>query len=133
LAVIILTAYGDIPTAVEAMRRGVDDFIQKPYDPEALLEAVSHALARAGARFGEKGELSKLRARAARLTARERQVIHLVLSGMLNKEIADHLGLAEVTVKIHRSHAMRKLGAHNAAQLVRLAGFLEPGVHSAAE
>jgi FixJ family two-component response regulator len=125
--VIFLTAFGGVPEAVEAMRLGAEDFLEKPYDPEVLLSSVSRAIERSLAHLDSDEQLSKLKARAARLTPRERQVVTLVMSGLLNKEIADKLGLAEVTVKIHRAHAMRRLGAHNPTQLARLAGLLDLG------
>ncbi len=125
--IIVLTAYGSVSTAVEAMRLGADDFLEKPYEPDTLLASVSRALERSRQEASARSELSKLRARAARLTPRERQVIELVTRGMLNKEIADQLGLAEITVKIHRGRAMRRIGAHNAVQLAQLAALISLG------
>jgi FixJ family two-component response regulator len=122
--VIFLTAYGDLATVVQAMRDGADDFLEKPYDPEVLIAAVSHALERSRRQGAQEAELSKLRACATQLTPRERQVIGFVTRGFLNKEIARELGLAEITIKIHRARAMRKIGARNAVELARKAALL---------
>jgi FixJ family two-component response regulator len=121
LPIIFLTSYGDLASAVRAMRAGAEDFLLKPCNPEELLGAVMRALesSRGISRFGN--ELIELRRRASLLTRREREIIALVVAGMLNKQIAEHLNLALITVKVHRGNAMRKLGARNPAELTRIA------------
>jgi FixJ family two-component response regulator len=106
---------------VEAIRAGAEDFIPKPCDGKELLGAISGALANARLRHHNDILVTKAIERAATLTAREREVVELVVSGMLNKEVADRLGLAVVTVKVHRARAMQKLQAGNAAELARIA------------
>jgi len=126
---IFLTAHWDVPLVVSAMRKGADGFLTKPYDPDELLKEISRALDHARSLAKEGGKLSALQTRAATLTPRERQVVDLVAQGLLNKEIADHLKLALITVKVHRGRAMRKLGAGNAAELGRIAakaGIFKP-------
>lgn len=127
LPVIFLSSGGDVRSAVQAMREGAADFLEKPCDPEVLLASISRALAGARAQEQARQELMELQGRAARLTPRERQVIKLVMCGLLNKEIAASLGLAEVTVKVHRANAMRRIGAHNPAELARLGTLLNLG------
>lgn len=124
-AVIFLTAHGDVPTAVQAMRIGAYDFLEKPYDPWVLVNSVSNAIVAIRRQWETQSKLDDLRGRAASMTRRERQVIALMMQGLLNKEIASQLNLAEVTVKMHRSRAMQRLGAHNAAELTRIATLLE--------
>lgn len=118
---IFLTADWDIRTVVSAMRNGADDYLTKPYAPDDLFVMVDSALARSRREMRIAEKMAELRQRAASLTPRERAVIRLVVSGMLNKQIADRLGVALVTVKAHRGRAMQKLGAKNAADLARLA------------
>lgn len=108
-------------TIVEAIRGGAEDFIPKPCEENELLAAISGALANARLRHHNDILVTKAVERAATLTAREREVVGLVVSGMLNKEVADQLGLAVVTVKVHRARAMQKLQAGNAAELARIA------------
>jgi FixJ family two-component response regulator len=120
---VFVTAHWDVQTVVRVMRAGADDFIAKPYDPAELMAAVARALQRA--RTNQRTGLlaTETRAKAACLTPREREIVRLVVTGLLNKEIADQLALALVTVKIHRGRAMRKLGAGNPADLARLAAL----------
>lgn len=118
---VFLTAHWDVQSIVKAIRNGADGFITKPFDPAELLEAVDTALERARSRRSEDLQLARVRSRASELTMREKEIVQLVVAGMLNKEIADKLGLALVTVKVHRGRAMRKLGAGNAAELARIA------------
>lgn len=121
LPTIFLTAHWDVQLVVRAMREGADGFLAKPYEPADLLKEITRALAHARS-LSKQGEKSaELLARAATLTPREREVVTLVVEGMLNKEIADRMDRALVTIKLHRSRAMHKLGAGNAAELAQLA------------
>jgi FixJ family two-component response regulator len=123
--VVFLTAHGDVPSAVAAMRNGAEDFLTKPYDPQELLRAVTRALDKARKQWREKQDTLSRRARAAKLTAREREVLSLAASGLVNKQIASKLGIAEITVKIHRASGMRQLGARTSAELARFADLLD--------
>lgn len=110
------------------MRAGADAFLTKPFDPADLVNAVTHALDLSKTRCSEAALVADARARATSLTVRETQIVRLVVSGRINKEIADELNLAVVTVKVHRGRAMRKLGAGNPAalaQIAALAGLLD--------
>lgn len=127
LPTIFLTAHFDTSSVVAAVRGGADDFITKPYSSPELVAAVNRALQHAEREINENRTLVDLHARAARLSERERSIASLVLAGMLNKEIADHLQLALVTVKAHRGRAMKKLGAKNAAELARIAALVGLG------
>jgi FixJ family two-component response regulator len=118
--IIFLTAYGDIPKSVHAMKRGASDFLTKPVNDEDLLAAVRVAIEKGRALRQEQAELSEIRARLARLTPREREVLEYVVAGKLNKEIAGDLGTVEQTVKIHRAHLMQKMRVRSVAELVRL-------------
>ena len=120
LPIIFLTAYGDIPKSVQAMKRGASDFLTKPVNDEDLVAAVRLAIEKGRALRQEQAELSEIRARLATLTPREREVLEYVVAGKLNKEIAGDLGTVEQTVKIHRAHVMQKMKAHSVAELVRL-------------
>jgi FixJ family two-component response regulator len=120
LPMVFFTGHGDIPSTVRAMRGGAVDFLPKPSSERAILAAVTEALARSAATVRERGELGSLRARYETLTAREREVLALVVAGLLNKVVADRLGIAENTIKIHRRRAMEKMGAASLADLVRM-------------
>jgi FixJ family two-component response regulator len=124
LPTVFLTADWDIHTVVRAMRGGADNYLAKPYDPGELLQVVKQALERGATRGLHQYDIDEYRLRAAQLTTRERVIISLVAKGMLNKQIADHLQLAVVTVKLHRGRAMQKLHASNAAELGRIAMLL---------
>lgn len=123
LPTVFLTADYDTRTVVRAMRDGADDYLVKPYDPDELVAVVGRALHRAVQALQSGCLIAEHRQRAAALTNRERLIVAMVVSGMLNKQISSELGLALVTVKVHRGRAMRKLGARNAAELARIAGL----------
>ncbi|MEK6232127.1 MAG: response regulator [Luteolibacter sp.] len=118
---IFLTAHWSTQSIVGAMRDGADDFITKPFEPEALVKAVSLALKRDSIRREVEGEIYEISKRVATLTKRERNIVSMVVGGLLNKEVAHQLGLAVITIKIHRANAIRKLGAGNAVDLARIA------------
>ena len=120
LPIIFLTAHGDIPKSVQAMKRGASDFLTKPVNDEDLLAAVRVAIEKDRAIRREQDELSEIRARLATLTPREREVLEYVVAGKLNKQIAGDLGTVEQTIKIHRAHLMQKMRVRSVAELVRL-------------
>jgi FixJ family two-component response regulator len=120
LPIIFLTAYGDIPKSVQAMKLGASDFLTKPVNDEDLLAAVRVAIEKHRALRREQAELSEIRARLATLTPREREVLEYVVAGKLNKQIAGDLGTVEQTIKVHRARVMEKLKVHSVAELVRL-------------
>jgi len=121
IPIIFVTAHGDIPMTVRAMKAGAVEFLTKPFRDQDLLDAVHVALERDRARRQQEAELGTLRKRLETLTPREREVLPLVVSGLLNKQIAAEIGTSETTVKVHRSQLMRKMGANSLAELVRLA------------
>jgi FixJ family two-component response regulator len=121
LPVIFITGRGDIPTSVRAMKAGAVDFLTKPVERSVLLEVVKSAIERQRERTGQRHDDRALLARYETLTARERDVLVRVVAGKRNKQIADQLRISERTVKIHRAHAMEKLGAGSLAELVRMA------------
>ena len=127
LPIIFITGYGDIPMSVRAMKAGAIEFLTKPFRDQDLLDAVGVALEKDRVRRANEVRLSELRARFSTLTARERQVLMLVIAGRLNKQIAGELGVSEMTVKMHRRQVMRKMQAIGLAQLVRLADQLGLG------
>ena len=124
LPVVFLSGHGDLATGVRAMKAGAVDFLSKPVEREPLLAAVARALELDATQRAASGVDREMRARFARLTAREREVFELVAAGRLNKQIADALGIAERTVKAQRAQVMAKLGAANAAELGRIAAQL---------
>jgi len=121
LPIIFITGYGDIPMSVRAMKAGAVEFLTKPFRDQDLLDAVGTALEKDRTRRSGELRLAELRSRYDTLTARERQVMSLVVAGRLNKQIAGELGVSEMTVKMHRRQVMRKMQAAGVAQLVRLA------------
>jgi FixJ family two-component response regulator len=127
LPVIFLTAHGDVPTSVRAMKAGAVDFLTKPVKRDTLLGAVRTALARDMNAHMSREQLRDLRVRFAKLTPRERAVFDLVIIGRLNKQIAAELGMAERTVKAHRAQVMTKMRATSLAELVRLADKIQSG------
>jgi RNA polymerase sigma factor (sigma-70 family) len=120
IPIIFITAHGDIPMALRAMKAGAVEFLTKPFQKQDLLAAIHQALDRDRARREEQAEVSALQSRFQRLTPREREVLDLVVTGLLNKQIAAKLGLSEVTVKAHRGQAMQKMQADSLAGLVRM-------------
>ena len=120
LPIIFLTGHGDVPTGVDAIKKGAVDFLLKPVDDEVLLQAIQRAVDRHRAAQAHARELQSIHERIARLSDRERQVMEHVIAGCLNKQIADALGIAEKTVKIHRGHVMQKMEVNSVAGLVHL-------------
>jgi FixJ family two-component response regulator len=127
LPIVFMTGYGDIAMTVRAMKAGAVDFLTKPFREQDLIDAVSAAHQRDRLRREAERGQQALQDRYATLTARERQVMALAASGLMNKQIAGQIGLSEITVKIHRGQAMRKMAARSFADLVRMAQALEPG------
>jgi FixJ family two-component response regulator len=121
IPIIFMTGHGDIPMTVKAMKAGAIDFLTKPFRDQDMLDAVATAIERDRTRRKDQKAVAELRAVFETLTTRERDVFALVASGLMNKQIAAEIGLAEITVKIHRGHLMRKMGARSLADLVRMA------------
>jgi FixJ family two-component response regulator len=126
LPVVMITGYGDILMSVRAMKRGAVDFLPKPLRDQDVLDAVMAAVERDRRRRTVDGDVSQMRQRFGTLSLREQQVMLLITAGKMNKQVAGELGISEVTVKIHRSAAMRKMGARTLADLVRMAAVAKP-------
>jgi FixJ family two-component response regulator len=127
LPIIFLTGYGTVPMCVQAMKGGAVDFLQKPVDEDALQAAIATALAQDARTRDSQQHHAKLHQRVATLTPRERDVMGLVIRGLLNKEIASTLGTTEKTIKAHRAHVMEKMQATSVAELVRMAAIVGMG------
>ena len=124
LPVIFITGHGDVASTVRAMKAGAIEFLTKPFDVQVLLDAIRRGLERSQAILGVEQKLQSLRALLRTLTPRERDVMSLITTGLLNKQVAGMLGISEITVKAHRGKAMRKMKARSFADLVRMAGDL---------
>ena len=126
LPIIFITGHGDVPKTVQAMKAGAVEFLTKPFDHDVLLGAVRQALERSRVAIGQQAEIKDLRERYASLSPREREVMALVVSGLLNKQVGGELGISEITVKAHRGKVMQKMKAESLADLVKIAAKLGP-------
>jgi FixJ family two-component response regulator len=126
MPIIFITGHGDVPMTVQAMKAGAVEFLTKPFSDDVLLRAIRAALERSHAALGHEAEMRALRGRYASLSQRERQVMALVVSGLLNKQVGGELGISEITVKAHRGKVMQKMKADSLADLVKMATRLRP-------
>jgi len=126
LPVVMMTGHGDIPMSVRAMKRGAVDFLSKPFHDQDMLDAVMAAIERDRQRRAVDSDISQLQQRFGTLSPREQQVMLLVTSGKMNKQVAGDLGISEITVKIHRGAAMRKMGSRSLAELVKMGEVIKP-------
>jgi FixJ family two-component response regulator len=124
MPIIFITGYGDVPMSVQAMKAGAVEFLTKPFGDDVLLNAIRNAIERSGTTLGHQAETQVLRNCYASLTRRERQVMALVVSGLLNKQVGGELGISEITVKAHRGQVMRKMKADSLPDLVNMAARL---------
>jgi len=128
--IVFISGHGDIPSSVRAIKQGAIDFLPKPFARQHLLQAIKEAFAQDARSRLQRAELAELQLRFSLLTRRERDVLPLVVSGLLNKQAAAELGISEITLQIHRGQIMRKMAARSLAELVRMAGKLEVPVPS---
>jgi len=126
MPIIFITGYGDVPMTVQAMKAGAVEFLTKPFGDNVLLSAIRHALDRSHSALGREAEMRVLHNCYASLTRREREVMTLVVSGLLNKQVGGELGISEITVKAHRGQVMQKMKADSFAELVKMAARLGP-------
>jgi FixJ family two-component response regulator len=124
MPIIFITGYGDVPMTVQAMKAGAVEFLTKPFGDDVLLSAIRHAIERSHTALRHEAEIRALRDCYASLSRREREVMALVISGLLNKQVGGDLGISEITVKAHRGKVMRKMKAHSLADLVTMAARL---------
>jgi FixJ family two-component response regulator len=126
MPIIFMTGYDDVQTAVWAMKAGAFDFLTKPFDGHVLLDVIRQAIERSRAAMQEEAELQAIQDRYAALSQREREVMALVVTGLLNKQVGGELGICEITVKMHRRHVMRKMNARSLAELISMEWRLHP-------
>lgn len=131
MPIIFITGHGDVPKTVQAMKAGAVEFLTKPFNDDVLVSAVRQALERSRVGLGQQAEINELQERYSSLSPREREVMALVVSGLLNKQVGGELGISEITVKAHRGQVMQKMKANSLADLVKMAARLGVGSASA--